>query len=91
MKLSQLATHAISAMCVVASTVGVQAAEATNSSPPTVTAHRHVKPPARPTVVTAIQPGIPDEIRETTEQGKGRARGFDTRRHRLPSGDYIRN
>lgn len=59
-----------------------------NTAPPE---HHRVAPPAKPLVVTEIMPGIPEHERETTEQGKGRARGFDTRRHRRPNGDYIRD
>jgi hypothetical protein len=89
-KVSQLAIHAMPAICALALTAGVQAADAPTPSNPVATEHRHVTPPPRPTVVTEIEPGIPGSVRETTEQGKGRARGFDTRRHRLPSGEYIR-
>lgn len=91
MKVSQLAMHAMPIACAFALSAGIQAAETATPSSPAVTEHRHVTPPSRPLVVTEIQPGIPDSVRERTEQGKGRARGFDTRRHRLPSGEYIRN
>jgi len=53
--------------------------------------HHRVAPPPKPIVVTEIMPGIPEHERATTEQGKGRARGFDTRRHRKPNGEYIRD
>lgn len=91
MKVSQLAIHAMPAICAFAMTAGVQAAQAATPSVPAATERRHVTPPPRPAVVTEIQPGIPDAVRRETEQGKGRARGFDTRRHRLPSGEYIRD
>jgi hypothetical protein len=59
-----------------------------NTAPP----ERHrVAPPPKPLVVTEIMPGIPEHARETTGQGKGRARGFDTRRHHRANGDYIRD
>lgn len=70
---------------------GIQAAglSASNTAPP---ANQHrVIPPAKPTVVTEIVPVIPEEVRMTTEQGKGKPRGFDTRRHRLPNGNYKRD
>ena len=91
MKVSQLALHAMPVACAFVLSAGVQAAEPATPRNPAVTEHRHVTPPPRPTVVTEIQPGVPDSVRQRTEQGKGRARGFDTRRHRLPSGEYIRN
>lgn len=59
-----------------------------NTAPP---GHHRVAPPAKPLVVTEIVPGIPERERETTEQGKGRAHGFDTRRHRKPNGEYVRD
>ncbi|CAN7144910.1 hypothetical protein LJR230_000013 [Trinickia sp. LjRoot230] len=72
-------------------TAGVQAAEpsAPNAAPPSQ--HHRVAPPTKPIVVTEVVPGIPEQERLATEQGKGRARGFDTRRHRLPNGDYARD
>jgi hypothetical protein len=81
-----------------ASAVGVAAslaagAQAAQPSGPTTAPpeHHRVAPPAKPIVVTEIMPGIPEQERANTEQGKGRAHGFDTRRHRKPNGDYIRD
>lgn len=70
---------------------GLQAAElsASNTAPP-AKQHR-VIPPTKPIVVTEVVPGIPEHERRTTEQGKGKPRGFDTRRHRLPNGDFKRD
>src|SRR5690348_2594560 len=82
-KISQLAIRVAPAVCAAALlTTGVRAAEPPASSAVSAQLHHRVTPPPRPTVVTEVMPGIPEHERETTEQGKGRARGFDARRHR---------
>ena len=91
MKISQLAIRVAPAVCAAALlTNSVRAAEPPASSAAPAQHHR-VTPPAKPVVVTEVMPGIPERERETTEQGKGHGRGFDTRKHRTPHGDYIRN
>lgn len=85
MKISSFAIRVASGACVVAlATASAQAAEP-------VASHHRVTPPPKPIVETQVMPGIPEPERMATEQGKGRARGFDTRRHRSPSGEYIRD
>lgn len=80
------------ALCAVALlSAGVQAAEPPASKAPQLGQQHRVSPPPKPTVVTEVMPGIPAQERMTTEQGKGKPRGFDTRRHRLPNGDYTRD
>lgn len=92
MKISQLAIRVAPAVCAAALlTTSVRSAEPPASSAAPAQHHHRVTPPAKPAVVTEIMPGIPAFERETTEQGKGHARGFDTRKHRTPHGDYIRN
>jgi len=91
-KISQLAIRVAPAVCAAALlTTRVHAAEPPASSAAPAHPHHRVTPPAKPVVVTEIVPGIPAHERATTEQGKGHARGFDTRRHRTPNGEYIRN
>jgi hypothetical protein len=86
-----LVIRTASALCAAAAlAAGAQAAPPSgpHTAPP---GHHRVAPPARPVVVTEIMPGIPEQEKANTEQGKGRARGFDTRRHRKPNGEYIRD
>ncbi len=92
MKISQLAIRVAPAVCAATLlTTGVCAAEPPTSSAGPAAQHHRVTPPPRPTVVTQVTPGIPELERETTEQGKGHGRGFDTRRHRTPNGEYVRD
>lgn len=82
------------ALCIaVLLTAGAQAAPSSASDPAAApaTPHHRVAPPPRPVVVTEVIPGIPERERSVTEQGKGRARGFDTRRHRAANGEYVRD
>lgn len=92
MKIRQFAIHIGPVVCAaVLSTAGVHAAEPAASNAVQTQPHHRVTAPPKPVVATEIMPGIPDPERLTIERGKGRVRGFDTRRHRLPSGEYIRD
>lgn len=92
MKILHLAIRLAPSVCVAALlTAGAQAVEPlASSAKPSARPHR-VVPPPKPIVVTEIMPGIPEHEKSVTEKGKGKPRGFDARRHRLPNGNYKRD
>lgn len=92
MKILQLSFRIAPTVCVAALlTAGAQAVEPLASNTASSSRPHRVVPPAKPLVVTEIMPGIPEYERSVTEQGKGKPRGFDARRHRLPNGNYKRD